>query len=58
MSYRRASHDNLSQMLDRGLITAEKLHDSAVEIEALEHEMDALLLDGLSLQAEAEMHLL
>lgn len=58
MSYLKASHDNLSQMLDRGLITAEKLHDSAVEIEALEHEMDALLLDGLSLQAEAEMHLL
>ncbi len=54
MEYERALLEMASIKHERGMITDEELHDAAFSLRMLELERDILLLEGLSLETEAE----
>ena len=54
ISYQKALCDMASEKYGRGLAAAEDVHDEEFLLQLLSYDHDILLLEGLSLQAEAE----
>lgn len=53
-SYKRSLYEMALVKHERGLAAAEDVHDAEMELHLLDFDHDILLLQGLSLQAEAE----
>ena len=58
IDYRSALLENTELRFERGLATEEDMHDAALELELLSIDRSVLLLEGLSLECEIEMHIL
>ncbi len=58
IDYRSALLENTKLRFERGLATEEDMHDAALELELLSIDRSVLLLEGLSLECEIEMHIL
>lgn len=58
VEYRQALRGIISERLERGLANEEELHDAEVELDLLMIDRDILLLDGLALENEMNIHIL
>ena len=58
IEYRKALLENMETRYERGLATEEELHDASFDLELLSLDRSILILDGLSLEAEAKRHII
>ena len=58
IEYRSALLSSIETKFERGLVTAEDVHDASVELDLLDLDRTILILEGLSLEAEIRMHII